>query len=112
MTCNDASRTNVYELVEIQKHSEWKEQAVWRIPLFIFISVVALLIILLIFYIVWQQIKLRRAILSDDWKIERKAITLNWTEKQGIIGMFMAVLGIQKLPSKIKRQIIWHLFLF
>ena len=82
MTCNEQ---NLYELVQQQKYEEYISQQVWRIPVFIFTGAVSFFVVLLIIYIIWQQIKLHRAINADEWKIDKEKITLNWTRKLGII---------------------------
>lgn len=83
MTCDGR---NLYDLVEEQKRAELISTQKWRIPVYIALPIIFVLILILIGYIIWQQVKLRRAILSDEWRIDRKNITLQWTHQQGAVG--------------------------
>ena len=73
MTCDG---DNLYAMVEEQKRAELISTQKWRIPVYVTLPIVFMLILCLIGYIIWQQVKLRRAILSDEWKIDKRDVSL------------------------------------
>ena len=83
MTCDG---NNLYAMVEEQKRAELISTQKWRIPVYITLPIVFVLILCLIGYIIWQQVKLRRAILSDEWKIDKRDVSLQWTHTHGLVG--------------------------
>ena len=82
MTCDGE---NLYALVETQKREELISTQKWRIPVYITFPVVFILLVVLIGYIVFQQVKLRRAIASDAWKIDAAKVELHWSHARGFV---------------------------
>ena len=82
MTCQ-GNGESVYRLVLKQKEDEWWAQQTWRVPLIISLPLVILLLLAMLSYIAWQRIKLRRALLSDEWKISSEKIIIKWSRKWG-----------------------------
>ena len=74
---------NLYQLMEEQKYNENLSTQTWRLPVMIISPVIGVVVLVLIGYTGWQQLKLRNAILSDDWKISGNSVKLLWSRKWG-----------------------------
>ncbi len=74
---------DLYKMVQDQKNSEWWSKQTWKIPVMIATPLVAFCLIALVVYIIVQQFKLRRSILSDDWNIPSYNIKLRWSKRWG-----------------------------
>ena len=73
----------VYDLVEKQKREEEIKSQGWRIPVYITVPLLIVLLSGIVIVMLVQQIKFRKALLSDDWKIPTEQIRLTWDREKG-----------------------------
>ena len=81
MKCGDNEL--VSKLVEQQKYEEELSTQLWRIPVYIAVPLITILLGVVIGFMIYQQRKLRKALLSDDWKIPSEQIKLTWDREKG-----------------------------
>ncbi|KAL8601110.1 hypothetical protein ACOMHN_040811 [Nucella lapillus] len=65
---------NVHSLVMDDRHREQLSLETWRTPVYIACPVIAVLVIILILYLVRDQIRTNRALLRDEWRILPKDV--------------------------------------
>ena len=80
MKCDTVS---VPELVEDIKLEESKGKENWKLIVRIIIPICACFLLGLAGYIIYQHIKLRRALYSDDWLIQKSAVKIKWDKHMG-----------------------------
>jgi ABC-type phosphate transport system substrate-binding protein len=73
MQCGDSGDL-VKDLVKEQKKQEAKSTQAWRIPLYIALPVGIVLITSIVVIMLIQQVRLRKALLTDDWLIPRDQV--------------------------------------
>ena len=76
---------NLYDLVQVQIKEEFQSTQTWRLPVIIIAPIVGAILLALLGYVIVQQIKLRNAIMSDDWRISEHLISLKWSRKWGVL---------------------------
>ena len=89
MTC-DGQRVST--LVAEQKLLEQDISIYWKVPLMIILGLVLITITSLLCYIIYQRYRLRKAVLSDEWKINQHEITLTWDKEIGYMTIILNIL--------------------
>ncbi|KAK2151738.1 hypothetical protein LSH36_353g08046 [Paralvinella palmiformis] len=82
IACNGS--TNVKHLVEIQKqYEEWLENRTLRISLGAGLTAGLSVILAMMTYLIYQQIKLKRSLWAGDWNIDAADIDIKWDRFKG-----------------------------
>ena len=92
MTCGQGNE-NVWDLVQRQMTSELRGLQRWRIPVFVTLPIIIFIIIVLICYMIYQQVKLRRIALSNEWFIPYEDVRVSWDRTQGWLGQSKSRFG-------------------
>ncbi|KAK2138911.1 hypothetical protein LSH36_2238g00026, partial [Paralvinella palmiformis] len=84
MTCG-ADKRSVWTIMAEQKEAERRMQQTWRLPVLITSPLVGAAILAMVGYMAVQQLRLKRALLSDEWRIGADVIRLTWSKKHGLL---------------------------
>ncbi len=96
----------VAKLVQIQKENE-EQPASWAVPVIITCSLCITLLLVLLAYIFYQQYKLRKALVSDEWLIKEDEISLTLSRSNGHVSMRNDSIGTSALSGYTDASYIW-----